>query len=303
MDAIQEFIDELAQHDVDLTSALRKAKMLTNDLHSPELDAWMNSELYGYDDQTKVPEYRRFPAANYGDFMGPGNSAGPNDGTPTVLFIQTENLPDEVKRFAATLVVVDPVGALALLAQEQEAVEKSWPPELIISAQGATAVPGGLFLTRAYQYIEPSVYPGIVEQVRNRLFDFMLALQSRNNATEGSAMPEAVGSMVNLHIYGNNNVVATGEQVSQQVTTTIVKGDIASLLQQMREYGIGERDILELQDAVSSEPEALPDGNYGAKVGAWLGNMLAKASTGVWDVGLETASEVLPKALKAFYGI
>ena len=38
MDALQEFTYEPAQHDVDLTSTPRKAKALTNNLRSPELD-------------------------------------------------------------------------------------------------------------------------------------------------------------------------------------------------------------------------------------------------------------------------
>lgn len=80
MDAPQEFIDALTQHDVDLTSTLRKAKVLTSDLHSPELDVWLDWELYGYSDPQKVPPYRRFTAANYGNF------AGPNEG-------KTEGLP------------------------------------------------------------------------------------------------------------------------------------------------------------------------------------------------------------------
>lgn len=171
-----------------------------------------------------------------------------------------------------------------------------------MSAQEATSVQGGLFLTRAYQFIPASVYQEILEQVRNRLFDFMLDLQNGNNSSDESDAPETVGQLVNLHIYGNNNVVATGEQVSQQVIT-IQKGDVASLLGQLREYGVEEKDVLDLQDAVSSEPEILPDGNYGARVGTWLGNMLAKASTGAWKVGLETATEVLPKMLNAYYGI
>lgn len=112
MDPIQEFIDELAQHDVDLSSSLRKAKSLTNDLHSPKLDEWMNWELYGYADPSTVPEYRRFPADNWGDFAGPGSFAGPNEGKATVLFIPIENLPHDVKDFAANLIMLDGIGSL-----------------------------------------------------------------------------------------------------------------------------------------------------------------------------------------------
>ena len=293
MDALQEFIDELTQHDVDLTSTLRKAKALTNNLHSPELDQWLDQELYGYADPLKVPEYRRLATANYGNF------AGPNEGTAEGLLISMDDLPQQVKEFAENLIMLDGVGALQAHGAEPD--ERLWPPDLVMLAQEATALKGGLFLIKAYQPIAASVYPDILEQVRNRLFDFLLDLQNNDRASEESNPSEAVGRLVNYHIYGGHNVIATGDQVSQQVSI-VSEGDAASLLDYLREQGVGEEDIRELRDAVASDPEALPDGNYGASVGAWLGNMLTKASTGVWEVGLEAASKMLPEALNRFYG-
>ena len=294
MDALQEFIDELTQHDVDLTSTLRKAKALTSNLHSPELDEWLDWELYGYTDPQEVPEYRRLPTANYGNF------AGPNEGTAEGLLIPTEDLPQQVKVFAENLVMLDGVGALQAHGAKED--ERSWPPELVMAAQEATALKGGLFLIKAYQPIPASVYPGILEQVRNRLFDFLLDLQNNNRASEEGNGSEAVGRLVNYHIYGGHNVIATGEQVNQQVSI-VRKDDAASLLEYLREQGVGEEDLQDLRDAVSSEPEALPGGNYGSRVGAWLGNMLAKASTGAWEVGLQTGSKMLTEALNRYYGI
>ncbi len=294
MDALREFIDELTQHDVDLTSTLRKAKALTNNLHSPELDEWLDRELYGYADPQEVPDYRRLPTANYGNF------AGPNEGTAEGLLISTEDLPQQVKEFAEDLVMLDGVGALQAHGAEPD--ERLWPPDLVMLAQEATALKGGLFLIKAYQPIPASVYPDILEQVRNRLFDFLLDLQDNGGASEESGESEAVGRLVNYHIYGGRNIIATGERVNQQVSI-VRRDDAASLLEYLREQGVGEEDLRELRDAVASEPEGLPDGNYGARVGAWLGHMLTKASTGAWEVGLEAASKMLPEALNRFYGV
>ena len=293
MDAIQDFINELTQHDVDLTSTLRRAKALTNNLHSPKLDEWLDWELYGYTDPQEVPEYRRLPTANYGNF------AGPNEGTAEGLLISTENLPRQVKEFAENLVMLDGVGALQAHGVKED--ERSWPPDLVMAAQEATALKGGLFLIKAYQPIPASVYPGILEQVRNRLFDFLLSLQNNNRASEEGNGSEAIGRLVNYHIYGGHNMVATGEQVNQQVSI-VRQDDATSLLDYLREQGVGEDDLRELGNAVTSEPECL-DGNYGTKVGAWLGTMFTKASTGVWEVELEAASKMLPEVLNRFYGI
>ena len=117
--------------------------------------------------------------------------------------------------------------------------------------------------------------------------------EAQNDAPtlEASMESEAVGKLVNYHIYGGKNVIATGEQVNQQVSI-VHQGDAASLLDYLRELGVEEVDLQELGNAVASEPEAV-DGNYGPQVGAWLGGMLTKAATGVWSAGVEAAPQIL----------
>lgn len=294
MEALQEFIEELGQHDVDLTSTLRKAKALTITLHSPELDEWINSELYGYSDLTKVPDYRRFSAVNYGHFTGP------NEGTATDLLIPTDDLPPGVKEFAENPVMLDGIGALQAHGAEPD--ERSWPPDFVLSAQEATALKGGMFLTKAYQPIPASVYPDILEQVRNRLFDFLLGLQNNNRTLEESNESEAVGRLVNYHIYGDHNVIATGEQSTQQVTTNIVQNDIESLVTYLKNQGIGEDELQELRDVVLEE-DIPADGSYGPKLREWREKMLEKAKSGAWNVAVDIAPKLLGNALKAFIGI
>ena len=153
MDELQEFIAELAQHEVDLTSSLRKAKILTSDLHSPELDEWINSELDGYTESARVPDYRLFTADNYGDFAGPATAGVPEGGTSTTLRISTDDLPQDVKDFAEKLVMLD--GVRALQDHDDQDDKKPWPLNLVVAAQEATALQGGLFLTNAYP-----AYPG-----------------------------------------------------------------------------------------------------------------------------------------------
>ncbi len=305
MDLIQELIDELTHQDVDLASTLRKAIVLTNDFHSPELDEWMNSELNGYSGPQEVPEYRRFPAQNFGDYTGL------NEGIATNVFIRTDDLPEEVKEFAETLVISEGVGTLRGRGEEPES--KNWPPDLVESAQSSLARDGGMFLTRAYQSIPAPVYQEIFEQVRNKLLTSLLDIQRENRAEDPNipetpqhpeANPDAVGRPVNIvygdqHNYGDHNVVAAGEQVNQQVTM-VQKNDVDSLLAHLRERGVEEEDLQEIKNAVAAEPEA-PDGNYGPKVRDWLERMATKAANGLWQVGSEAAPKILEGALRSFY--
>ncbi len=203
-----------------------------------------------------------------------------------------------MKEFAENLVMLD--GVRALQAHEDEDDKKPWPLNLVLAAQEATALQGGLFLTNAYQHIPAAVYADILEKVRNRLFGFLLDLQNRNSTSEES-QESTIGRLVNYHIYGGQKVIATGEQVSQQVKI-VQKNDAASLLAYLREHGVADDDLRELSDAIAAEPEVSGD-NFGPKVGAWMGGMLAKAPTGVWQAGIEVASNVLTNALKGYYGM
>ena len=125
-------------------------------------------------------------------------------------------------------------------------------------------------------------------------------LRSSSSTSEGSN-ESTIGRLVNYHIYGGQNVIATGEQVNQQVSI-VQKNDADSLLAYLREHGVAEDDLRELSDAIAAEPEVSGD-NLGPRVGAWMGGMLAKASTGVWQAGIEVASNVLTNALKGYYGM
>ena len=112
--------------------------------------------------------------------------------------------------------------------------------------------------------------------------------------------PEVARNLFHINIYGDRNIVASGEQVNQKVKT-VQRGDIDSLLEVLRQFNIGDDDLSELRDAVSAEPSA-PGGSYGPKVQSWLGGMISKAATKVWNVGLETASKLLTDALNGYYG-
>ncbi len=239
-----------------------------------------------------------FSADNYGDYAGPASAGGPEGGASTTLRITTDDLPQDVKEFAEKLVMLD--GVRALQAHEAEDDQKPWPLNLVVAAQEATALQGGLFLTNAYQHIPAAVYTDILEKVRNRLFSFLLNLQNSNSTSEGS-QESTIGKLVNYHIYGGQNMINTVEQGNQQVKI-VQKNDAASLLAYLREHGVAENDLQELSDAVASEPEVSGD-NFGPRVGAWMGGMLGKASTGVWQAGIEVASNVLTNALKGYYGM
>ena len=297
MNLLDEIRTDLVNESVSLPNTLRKAKILASAIGIAEFREWLDFELGGYPDGDRVPEYRRFRPTNLGTFSGPYNS-GVKD-----VVLPTYNLPDSVRDFAENLIVFDGVGALE--AQALSSYQKKWPQEMVMLARDSMQMSGGMVLVDAYQPVSGHIISGILDQVKNKLLDFILGLEESNVTSDDldnrAVEPEVARNLFNINIYGDRNVVAGGEQVSQNVKT-VQEGDIESLINALRELNIHDEDLNELKNVVSAEPSD-SGGEYGPKVQAWLGKMISRAATGTWNIGLETAPKLLTKALNSFYGI
>ena len=298
MSLLDEIRSDLVNESAGLSNILRKSKILASAIGLPAFREWVDSELTGYPerDRDKVPSYRRFRATNLGTFAGPFQSGVKN------VVLPTYDLPNEIKEFAENLFFFDGVGALE--AQASADGQWKWPQEMVMLARNTVQMSGGMVLVDAHQPIPSYVISGILDQVKNRLLDFVIGLQESKVTSEDldnrTVEPEVVRNLFHINIYGDRNIVASGEHVNQQ-SNAVQQGDVDSLLSFLREHNIGEDDLSELRDAVSSEPNA-SDGGYGPRVREWLGGMISKAASRTWKVGLETASTVLTDALNGYYG-
>ena len=261
-----------------------------------EFREWVDFELSGYPDRSKVPNYRIFTPTNLGTFSGPFNTGAKNVVLPTM------NLPDVVKDFAENMIFFD--GVAALQAQQSIELERKWPQELIFLARDTINMTGGMVLVDAYQPIPPHITSGILDQIKNKLLDFILDLEESNitldSFSDDRTKPEVARNLFNINIYGDRNIVASGDSVRQGVTP-VHQGDLGSLVSHLRQLNIESEDLLELERSVSSEPQ-VADGEFGPCVQGWLGRMLSKAASGTWKIGLEAAPKLLIEALKSYYG-
>ena len=296
MSLLDEIRSDLVNESASLSNTLRKAKILASALGLPEFRDWIDFELGGYPDRDSVPSYRRFRPINLGTFAGPFQSGVEN------VVLPTFDLPDTVKKFAENLIFFNGVGALE--AQASSSHQWKWPQEMVMLAQNSIQITGDMVLVDAHQPIPSYVISGVLDQVKNRLLDFVLGLQE-SNVTAGdldnrTVEPEVARNLFHFNIYGDRNIVASGERVNQKVKI-VQEGDIDSLLESLREFNVEDDDLSKLKDAVLAEPSAT-SGSYGPKVQSWLGGMISKAVTKTWNVGLENASKLLTDALNGYYG-
>jgi len=73
---INEIRADLINQDINLSTILRKAKVLASILKNKKLKDWVNNELGGYfgDAISTLPKYRKIHLENMGHFSGPFGS-------------------------------------------------------------------------------------------------------------------------------------------------------------------------------------------------------------------------------------
>lgn len=298
MDALEKLIEEIQNREIKLANLLFRVQDVTHGYHSPDLDDWIDQEITGYRDSGRIPEYRRFPGDNWGEFAGPG----PDGVTSTTLWIQPGDLPEQVRQFAEALTMCETMATLEDHGAEDD--KKPWPVDIVTAARESTAREG-LTLVSAYQSIPAHVYTDILEKARYTLYRFLLNLKNSGPTPRESNQPETVAQLVNYHIYGPGAVLSNagpGGQVSNQVSINIVQNDIEPLLAYLKGHDIGEDDLQKLRD-VASEEGIPSDGNYGPKLDEWYKNMLEKAKSGAWQVAVDHAPNILSTAFRTLVGI
>lgn len=300
MGIMEDLRNDLTSGSANLSNTLRKARVLASQLKLPDFQQWVKYELSGYSEIDSLPDYRIFTATNLGLFSGPFGSQQKN------VVLPIYNLPDFVREFAENLVFFESVGSLeGLLSQESNRRQRRWPQEFVLLARESIQTSPGWVLVDACQPVPDYTIAGILDNVKNKLLDFILDLEdfgvTPERIDEGLLQSDTARNLFRINIYGDHNVVASGESVHQQ-RVTVRHGDVTSLISYLRSLDVSLRDLGEIEEAVNSEPQVSGE-SFGSKVSAWIGQMVSKAASGLWSVGIQSASTLLNDALRKYYGI
>lgn len=149
---------------------------------------------------------------------------------------------------------------------------------------------------------------GISDAVRNKILEFTIALQKRypnaddvewiKNQESGAA---TVSQVFNTTI-NNGNAGIIGSASGSTVNITVNQGNLHDLRANLTQHGVTVEDLELLEAALKDEPK-IEDKKFGPKVTKWIGDMMAKAVSGVWGVGLGAGGALLEKALLGYYGL
>lgn len=302
MGLLAEIQNDAVNDTTPVATLLRKVMVLASNLDSGVLEDWVKLEMNGYPVDVEVPEYRRIKM----NFKVSGaNIAYKITGMPiaTRLVASATGVEDihifRCRQAIATIVPVD--------------VNTANP--MTVSMNNYSHMLYGKVIEESYDIhnfwgeFSASQVHGIIDAVRNRVLEFVLALKKKYpdaGEVDGMTTKEpAVGSTVN-HIFNttiNGNAGVVGNANHSSVNFTVNHGNLQDLRHQLTAHGLEAADVAELEVALADEPKVGEDKKFGPKVAGWLGKMAGKAASGVWGAGLEAGTAILQRALLGYYGL
>jgi hypothetical protein len=126
----------------------------------------------------------------------------------------------------------------------------------------------------------------------------------KNKASSALPSKPSQGMSTSISIENFQGVLGNVDHstVTQKQELLVIKGDFGSLRNKLSELSVEQSDIDELQTALESEPVVEGREKFGQKVGTWIGKMVQKSATGVWDISVNTAGNILAILIAKYYG-
>lgn len=219
MSLLREIQDAAVNSSVELTTLLRKCKVLAARLGNEDFKTWVDSELSGYKDISELPDYRILHVNSKGHFSGPFNSGLNNADIPLSCIPKTfrESLSQSNMR--------EPIASLEALVAKSDGgtASEPWNPDLV--AHVGQNIYEGMNCMQAWKVIPLTAVIAALDAVRNRILSFVLEIEAEapdagEAAINSNPLPqEKVHQIFNTYISGSVQNVATGSSEFEQHAT------------------------------------------------------------------------------------
>jgi hypothetical protein len=306
MGLIEDIQKELLDPEYSLSNILRKTKIVAYEIQHDALKQWVGAELNGYRGTSlETPSYRVFYVNSIGNFSGAFGAAINNCPVPTI------NLPKDIKHCLENHEEKSGIKSLEDLTLEQGKGRKSqflipWPANLI--AQHATDFLQNYSLMQAWQCIGRNQIVSIIDTVRNRLLDFILNLKEefpeieKDDQYSEHIKNETVSQIFQTFVLGDNNVVASGSNISQRVKMKVRENDLDSLMDYLHSLNIATEDTHKLRMAIEKDGVPKQKDLLGQGVKRWILNQTETALDRATTTAYGVISGLIVQALCMYYG-
>ena len=295
MTLVKQVQAELTDLDKPLESILLKCQIVAARLDAPSFQHWLDWEQNGYPEGTPTPEYRSASCCCMAHLT---------DGVRVINnhifdFSHTEHLEDLMH-----VCLRDPVAALAEMLRLGRCALAI--PDRLVGFIQKTALQPGVGILQVWREVTMADISGMLASIRAKLLAFLLDIEKTLPEFDGEtplhdpAKSREAQQIFNVTVYGGN--VGVGGNVTQINYNSILPNDWESLRGFLEDKGIEKSDLELLQEALKEDPKPA-ERNLGPKTSNWIGGMVTKAASGIWQVGVATAGNLLAKAILMYYGI
>lgn len=301
MQILQEIIDLLSSDKPSLENALFKAQVLAHRLGEAEMKQWVNNELKGYPDKNNLPDYRILPVTVMANVTN-GYQVQNNHPLPMM------RVKEKVRNLVGYSYLTESIAVIENWSKDESKLTRVIPPEF--NAELGAGLDKSFQILRAWGQHGSGAMLQVAVEVRSRLLDMALQVADRIPADPAPSQIKRVAEEVAVTdifknvVFGSNTTIVVGNGSIQGITNSVVNNDVESLVKAMQASGVDQEDTTALRDAIAKDANSpeVADQKLGPSVRGWMTNMLGKAGSGIWRVGLTAAGTVMGKALSAYYG-
>lgn len=240
MSLLREIQEAAIDSKVELSTLLRKCKVLAARLGNAEFKRWVENELSGYENKEELPPYRILTVNSKGHFSGPFGSGLRNADIP--LFC----IPEEFRAGLEHSYLMEPVASMEALVAKSEGglAQEPWNPNLVMYV--GQKIYQHMNCVQAWKVIPITSIVAALDGIRNRVLNFVLEIEAEapgagDAPINSSPVPqERVQQIFNTYITGTVQNMATG----------------STSVQQRAKYSEHQTDelLLKLLEAISAAP-------------------------------------------------
>lgn len=266
MSLLREIQDAAISSEVELTTLLRKCKVLSARLGNDDFKRWVDNELGGYKDAESLPEYRLLHVNSKGHFSGAGGSSLKHADIPMSC------LPEELRDDLSKSYVRGGIASLEVIVTKfvEGTATEPWNPDLV--AHVGQSIYQGMNCMQAWKVIPITSIVGTLDAVRNRILNFVLEIEAEapdagEAAINSSPVPQdKVHQIFNTYISGNVQNVATGSSdFEQHATKSEIVPEVFSQLLEAIEVMRDKPEYTEVQTSIKEMEESFGGDNFKSK--------------------------------------
>ncbi|AOA94927.1 AbiTii domain-containing protein [Klebsiella pneumoniae] len=293
-------LQSLAENvETDIHTLLLRAKSIAMSMEDKDFLEWLNCEINGYQVMGTIPDYR----------IGVGKiSAWDVELKRTLDFDFGKATPEQINVFS-TYKIANPISSIIELAEGRVELQLMMPLKLkniLLKERG-----NGIEL---YWDIHIGKIQGILFAVRNKIHDWATLVITKSGAQDVTMLANdkvvAVMTVNNFNNINNFNgsvhnagAIGAGNTGDIHQQNSITSGDFNSLARQLKEHGLDDADVTELEQLVKQTDKPTSKDEVQQGFGSWIGDMTVKGLKNGLKIAGAVVPTVLTNALCHYFGI